>query len=129
MKKALLSGAVALTLIAAAAPMASANDWRDNPGAQWDAAKHNGYWWHNKWHYGQPPASYRGSDLRVGWHDWRRGDRIPAGERTRYAEVDWRAHHLRHPPRGYHWVQDDRGNFILAAVATGLITDLIINSH
>jgi Ni/Co efflux regulator RcnB len=35
---------------------------------------------------------------------------------------------LRTPPRGYHWVQaDDR--YVLAAIATGVIADIIISSQ
>jgi Ni/Co efflux regulator RcnB len=41
---------------------------------------------------------------------------------------DWRGHRLRQPPRGYHWVQTG-GDYVLAAIATGVITDLIINSR
>jgi Ni/Co efflux regulator RcnB len=39
-------------------------------------------------------------------------------------EVDWRAHHLRQPPRGYHWVRNGN-NYVLAAVAGGLIASII----
>jgi Ni/Co efflux regulator RcnB len=41
--------------------------------------------------------------------------------------VDYRSHHLRHPPRGYQWVQADN-NYVLVAVATGLIAS-VIASH
>ena len=131
MKKYLLSGVVALTLAGSAAPLASANDWRDdNPHARWDTSRDNGYWMNNQWHYGAAPRSYVGKPgFAYGWHDWHKGDRIPASVRSHYRVVDYRSHHLRQPPRGYHWVQDDKGNVILAAIATGLIADLIINSH
>jgi Ni/Co efflux regulator RcnB len=60
-------------------------------------------------------------------HDFRRGDRLPSSYRNRqYVVDDWRGHHLRQPPRGYHWVQTG-GDYVLAAVATGIIADLIIN--
>jgi Ni/Co efflux regulator RcnB len=62
-------------------------------------------------------------------HSWRRGDRLPDRYRSnQYVVNDWRGHHLRQPPRGYHWVQSG-GDYVLAAVATGLIADLIINSR
>jgi Ni/Co efflux regulator RcnB len=59
-------------------------------------------------------------------HNWHRGDRIPDSYRDKHHEVDWRSHHLRQPPAGYHWVDVD-GDFVLAAVATGVIADMLIN--
>ena len=60
-------------------------------------------------------------------HNWRKGDRIPASYRDKRYEVsDWKARHLRQPPRGYHWVSVN-GDYVLAAVATGVIADLLLN--
>jgi Ni/Co efflux regulator RcnB len=57
-----------------------------------------------------------------------RGDRLPYQFRQhRYYVNDWRAHHLYAPPYGYQWVQDDGGDFLLVALATGLIANLLIN--
>ncbi len=62
-------------------------------------------------------------------HDFRRGQRLPDRYRhNQYVVNDWRGHHLRQPPRGYHWVQTG-GDYVLAAIATGVIADLIINSR
>ena len=60
-------------------------------------------------------------------HDIRRGGRLPSRYRNHQYVVDnWHDHHLRPPPRGYHWVQTG-GDYVLAAIATGVIADLIIN--
>jgi Ni/Co efflux regulator RcnB len=60
-------------------------------------------------------------------HSFRRGDRLPSRYRNhQYVVNNYREHHLRPPPRGYHWVQTG-GDYVLAAVATGIIADLIIN--
>ena len=60
-------------------------------------------------------------------HNFRRGERLPDRYRNnQYVVNDWRGHKLRQPPRGYHWVQTG-GDYVLAAIATGLIADLIIN--
>ena len=60
-------------------------------------------------------------------HDLRRGNRLPDRYRTnQYVVNNWREHRLRPPPRGYHWVQTG-GDYVLAAVATGIIADLIVN--
>jgi Ni/Co efflux regulator RcnB len=60
-------------------------------------------------------------------HNFRRGGRLPSQYRSnQYVVNNYREHHLRPPPRGYHWVQTG-GDYVLAAVATGIIADLIIN--
>ena len=61
-------------------------------------------------------------------HNWHRGDRLPTNYRdNRYVVNDWQSHHLRRPPSGYHWVNVN-GDFVLAAVATGVITDMLLNN-
>jgi Ni/Co efflux regulator RcnB len=60
-------------------------------------------------------------------HDLHRGGRLPDRYRNhQYVVNNWREHRLRPPPRGYHWVQTG-GDYVLAAVATGIIADLIVN--
>ncbi len=91
---------------------------------RWDDHRDNGYYLGNRWYYGPPPVTYydRG-DFRLGYHAWARGDRLPRG----YPVVvvnDYRRYNLRRPPRGYHWVRANNGDFILAAIATGLILEL-----
>lgn len=46
-----------------------------------------------------------------------------------YVVNDYGRYDVRRPPRGYHWVRDDRGNLIMVAIAiaTGIITDLLLN--
>ena len=61
-------------------------------------------------------------------HAFYRGGRLPASYRDhRYVVSDWRGHHLSPPPRGYHWVQVN-GDFVLAAVATGVIADMLLSN-
>ena len=56
-----------------------------------------------------------------------RGDRMPYEYRTRqYVVEDWHEHGLRSPPRGYHWVQSG-GDYVLVAIATGVILELLLN--
>jgi Ni/Co efflux regulator RcnB len=60
-------------------------------------------------------------------HSYRRGDRLPSRYRNhQYVVNNYREHNLRPPPRGYHWVQTG-SDYVLAAIATGVIADLIIN--
>jgi Ni/Co efflux regulator RcnB len=57
-------------------------------------------------------------------HNWSRGQRLPSTYRDSRHAVDYRQHHLRAPPRGYRWQQVDN-NYVLAAVASGLIADIV----
>ena len=52
----------------------------------------------------------------MGYNDWHNA---PA--------VDYRAHHLRAPPHGYEW-REVNGQYVLAAVATGLIASIILDA-
>lgn len=57
--------------------------------------------------------------------EWRRGGRVPSEYRGRnYVVDDWRGHRLQQPPRGYQWVGVG-GDFVLAAIATGVIAQII----
>ena len=59
--------------------------------------------------------------------DFHRGGRIPAEYRNRqYVVNDWRSHRLSAPPRGQQWVQVG-GDYVLVAIATGIIAQLILN--
>jgi len=60
-------------------------------------------------------------------HQFYRGGRLPTQYRSRqYVVDDWRGHHLSAPPRGYHWVQTG-GDYVLVAIATGVILQLLLN--
>ncbi|MDQ2779946.1 MAG: RcnB family protein [Pseudomonadota bacterium] len=60
-------------------------------------------------------------------HDFYRGGRLPPYYRSHVYVVDnWRGYHLRQPPVGYHWVQTG-GDYVLAAIATGVILSVILN--
>jgi Ni/Co efflux regulator RcnB len=61
-------------------------------------------------------------------HDWRKGGRIERADWNRGARVsDWNRYHLSRPPRGYEWRRVDN-NYVLAAVAGGLIASVIAAS-
>lgn len=61
-------------------------------------------------------------------HAFRRGQRLPIEYRNRqYVVDDWRGHHLSAPPRGYHWVQTG-GDYVLVAIATGIILQLMLSN-
>ena len=57
--------------------------------------------------------------------EWKRGGRVPSEYRGRnYVVDDWRNQRLQQPPRGYQWVGVG-GDFVLAAIATGVIAQII----
>jgi Ni/Co efflux regulator RcnB len=61
-------------------------------------------------------------------HSYHKGDHLPAAEHRRQDVVgDWRGHNLSAPPRGYHWVQSG-SDFVLVAIATGIISQLLLNN-
>ena len=61
-------------------------------------------------------------------HQFHRGGRLPPEYRNnQYVVDDWRGHHLSAPPRGYHWVQTG-GDYVLAAIGTGIILQLLLNN-
>ena len=56
-------------------------------------------------------------------NDWmRRGGHMPRSYRN--SPVDYRRHHLRKPPAGYHWVRHD-DKYVLVAISSGIISAII----
>ena len=102
-------------------------DWRQQ--AHFDRRQHNGYYVGRQWYYGPPSQAYASrSDIRYDYRDWRRGDRLPRYYQDQYRQVDYRAHRLNTPPRGARWVEDDRGDYLLVGIATGLILGLAFSN-
>jgi Ni/Co efflux regulator RcnB len=96
---------------------------------RWNQRNHNGYYSNGRFYYGQPSVQIQSRrDYRPAYQQWRRGDRLPSYARQQYREVDWRRERLRQPPRGYHYVRDDRGEILLTAIATGVILSILLNN-
>lgn len=105
--KRLLIGAVALTMLGGTA--ASAQPYHNDRHDERRVERHD--------------------DRRMERHDrghhWARGQRLPSEYRSRnYYVSDYRRYHLRQPPRGYQWVRVD-DNYMLVALTTGLISQII----
>jgi Ni/Co efflux regulator RcnB len=129
----LLTGALALSLLAGTAAVAQPYDQRQGD--------HSGYaqQGNDRGGHGQQGYDQRGNDRsrevharnddRKAYRQWARGQRLPAAyyqDRGRY--IDYRAHHLRAPPRGYRWVEADN-NYALVAITTGLIASIVAANH
>jgi Ni/Co efflux regulator RcnB len=57
-------------------------------------------------------------------HGWHNGDHYTGG---RMVVGNWQAQHLRQPPHGYEWVQNN-GQYVLIAVTSGIIADVVANA-
>lgn len=94
------------------------NDRRDNDRRDNDRRDNRGYERQND--RGVQQYGARGPE-------WRRGGHVPNEYRNRqYVVNDWRGHHLNAPPRGHQWVQVG-GDYVLVAIATGVIAQLLLN--
>lgn len=61
--------------------------------------------------------------------DWHQGGKMPQDYRDdRYAVSDWRAHQLPEPAHGQRWMEIN-GDYVLVAVATGVIASIMIGHH
>jgi Ni/Co efflux regulator RcnB len=128
--KRLIIAAAALTLLAAPA-FAQDNDRRDDHRS--DNMMMNS---HQSDHHDNNMRMMNGGDHHAGnsmmmqaRHDWHKGDRIGGDDWNRGERVsDYRSYHLRRPPHGYEWRRVDN-NYVLAAVAGGVIASVIAASH
>jgi Ni/Co efflux regulator RcnB len=74
--------------------------------------------------YYRPAPVYRGGPP----YGWATGRRYYDGYRGPiYVVNDYPRYELRRPPYGYRWIRDDTGNFLMVAIATGIIADLVLN--
>lgn len=74
-------------------------------------------------------ARYERKEDRREYRRWAKGQRLDSRYRGNgYYVSDYRRHGLRAPPRGYRW-QRVNDQYILAAVATGLIASVIIANN
>jgi Ni/Co efflux regulator RcnB len=97
-----------------------ADTWRNR--AEWRAYRgaRAGYWY-------APGYGYRPIDRRWAHYQWRRGGYVPAPYRTYFVQ-DPVYYGLRAAPPGYRWVYANN-NFVLMALANGLIADVVTNGY
>ncbi|XBS69337.1 RcnB family protein [Acerihabitans sp. KWT182] len=136
MKKTTLAMVITLIATSTCLPMASYADDHGGPDNQkWHQQGHPG----QGGHPGQQGHGDRGrpqggnfhgrqqDHFAYNGHDFRRGHPLPPEYRGgRYRVSDWRAHGLYAPPRGEEWAYVN-GNYVLVAVATGIISSILIN--
>jgi Ni/Co efflux regulator RcnB len=68
-------------------------------------------------------------DYQHARRQWERGQMLPQTYRSgHYMVSDYRSHGWNRPPRGYAYYNTDSGDVVMAAVATGVISSIIVNS-
>jgi Ni/Co efflux regulator RcnB len=97
-----VGNALALTIlgVSLAGPVAFAQDHHDDH--------------HDPHPYVHHPEWKKGAHMKA--EDWRRGEHI-----------DYRTYHLHAPPAGYEWREVD-GNYVMAAIATGVVASVVVAS-
>jgi Ni/Co efflux regulator RcnB len=90
------------------------NEWRSYRGAR------AGYWY-------APGYGYRAMDRRWARYNWRRGGYVPPPYRGYYVQDPY-YYGLHSAPPGYRWVYANN-NFVLMALASGLIADVVANGY
>lgn len=66
-------------------------------------------------------------DAYVRHDEWKKGYHMKQEDWSRGERVDYRTYHLNAPPAGYEWREVD-GNYVLAAIATGVIASVVVAS-
>lgn len=106
-------------------------------GQHWQAPQAQRWQPQRQWHgyapqyraYNQAPRYYA-APRYYGPPRYAIGGYVPYPYRAhRYWVNDWRAYDLAPPPYGYQWVETDSGDFLLMALATGLIAGAILSSQ
>ncbi|PIB93745.1 RcnB family protein [Caulobacter sp. FWC2] len=124
--KRLITASLAVLMLAGGASAASAQDYRrdHNNNGRYDARDRS----YEQGRHDQARAEDRRDrrDDRREYRRWAKGQRLDQRYRgNTYYVSDYRARGLRQPPRGYRW-QRVNDQYVLAAVATGLIASVII---
>ena len=96
-----------------------ADSWRDRREWRTFHGARTGYWYAPGYGYQRVNPRYRAY--------WRQGGHVPVAYRGYYVQ-DYGYYNLRPPPRGYRWVYADN-NFVLMALASGLIAEVVANGY
>lgn len=135
-KLSVVAAVLALGMGVSAVAQAQPRDDRRGPpphGQAYGHDRHNDRGWERD-HRRDDRRDYRGDrghEYRGAGpdHRWVKGYRVPPQYRgPQYVVQDWRGHRLSAPPRGYHWVQYG-GDYMLVAIASGVIAQLILGGY
>lgn len=140
-RKALLAVSTLLSFAILSAPVSAddhGRDWGHDGGPHGHHFDHGGPDWHHggpgpgpgrgdhHWHDGPGPGY--GNSFAWQGHRFEPGRRFPHGfHGPQYRVDDWHRRGLPEPPYGHRWSYID-GNYVLVAIATGVITSIILNN-
>lgn len=103
--------------------------WDRGRGRDWDDRRDHRDW---RDHDERERVVVRDRVVVRPYQEWRRGEYLPVTYRAPgYYVNDWRAYrgyNLYEPPRGYRWVRVN-GDFILVAIATNVIAQILLGGH
>ena len=99
------------------------HDWRDDHGRDHDR-DHRDHRDYGRYDHDHDRGRGHGPHWVPPGHRWERGHRYYG---PTYVVRDYRTYRLRPPPRGYHWVRGDDGQYLLVAIATGIILDIALH--
>lgn len=125
MKRALIAGLVAFTALTGVATTASAHDRHHDRYDRYDRydRDHDRYERdHDRW------ERRREREHRREHRRWARGERLPYEYRRGYEVYDYHRYGYAPPPPGYRYYRTDRGDVVLVAIATGVITAVILDA-
>lgn len=99
------------------------HDRRDRHQSRHD--RHRGHKYDDRRYKHRPTVVYRDySRPRGHGHGhWQRGYRYSG---PTYVVHDYGHYRLRHPPHGYRWIRADNNDYLLVAIATGIILDIAL---
>jgi len=115
----------------------AARDWHEDRRHDHDGWRDRAEWrehveWRDRRDHDWNEGRYGREDYRPSWgyreHDWRRGERLPITYYApTYVVANYGAYGLREPPYGCHWIRVN-GDVVLAAIATGVVLDVVYNA-
>ncbi len=127
-KKIIATALMAIFLATGSAAFADNDKHRNERGGNSHSQHDRGHDNHGKKH-----ASHHDNGRHNGRgagpkHNYYKGGYVSREYRQRqYVVNDWHGHHLHAPPRGYHWVQTGP-DYVLIAISTGLIAQIILSN-
>lgn len=78
-------------------------------------------------HHEEQQSQEHHDDHYVRHDEWKKGYHMKHEDWDRGTRIDYRTYHLRRPPSGYEWREVD-GNYVMAAIATGIIASVVVAS-
>lgn len=123
MKK-IIAGTVLPLILAGSMGMACAQRPDDHQDAPHDQQSHDD---RRGDAHGDPHGDPHNAPNFVRHDEWRQGAHMRGKDWKRGHRLDYQAYHLAPPPPGHEWREID-GNYVLASIASGVISSIIVNA-